>query len=80
MTMSETIENLSMDAQAGLLMTKSTSVGTKITALTTGTTRKARTELLEAGLIGSNGGLTIRGSAVAMKLQNAQLDALFGPE
>lgn len=37
-------------------------------------------ELFDAGIIGVNGGLTAVGSAIAERVQSAQLDALFGPE
>lgn len=37
-------------------------------------------QMFNAGLIGVNGGLTLKGSILAERLKNAQLDALFGPE
>lgn len=36
------------------------------------------TQMFGAGLIGENGGLTRKGSILAERLQNAQLDELFG--
>lgn len=78
MTMSETINELSVEARTALTSVKNSNVGTVIEPMITPfyVTR----ELRQKGLTGQSNGLTIRGSAVAMKLQNAQLDALFGPE
>lgn len=75
MTMDETIKALSDDARTALTSVKSALVGTVIMD---GVATSTLWELEDAHLIGANSGLTIRGSAVAEKLQNAQLEELFG--
>jgi hypothetical protein len=77
MNMDIMIEALSADAKTALASARGYHCGTVVMA---GVATSTLWELEDRGLIGPNGGLTIRGSVVAMKLQNAQLDALFGPE
>jgi hypothetical protein len=77
MNMDITIEALSVDAKTALVGIRGWAIGTAVMA---GVAISTLWELEDRGLIGPNGGLTIRGSAVAMRLQHAQLNALFGPE
>lgn len=76
MTMSETIEALSADAKAALLAAPhGGAIGVVIDPMTV---RAGITlELKAAGVTGQSNGLTIRGSAVAMKLKAAQERKLF---
>lgn len=73
--MQATIDMLSELAKDALRNAGSTRIGKRISDMTEGHVAR---ELLNAKLIGANGGLTIRGSAVAEKLISAQLDELFG--
>lgn len=73
MTMSETIEALSADAKSALLAAKGEYIG----ALVPPSKAVVDIELFEAGLLGGNGGLTIRGSGIVMKLKAAQERELF---
>lgn len=73
--MQATIDMLSTEAKSALTSGSSRIGAKRISDMTAGHVVR---ELLNAKLIGANGGLTIRGSAVAEKLQNAQLDELFG--
>lgn len=74
MTMNETISQLSADAKAALLAApKGGAIGVVITDIGFGVSA----ELTCDGIIGPNGGLTIRGSGVAMKLKAAQERELF---
>lgn len=76
MTMNETIEALSADAKSALLAAPN---GGKIGAVIDPMTVRAgiTLELKAAGVTGRSNGLTIRGSAVAMKLKRIQEDELF---
>lgn len=66
---------LSTNAVKVLENTRGFLIGTQ-----TGAIGPVMRELFDAGVIGPNGGLTAVGSAIAERVQSAQLDALFGPE
>lgn len=69
--MNETIDELSVGACERLAAGRGSRIGAVIEA------GAYADELAEAGLIGEGGGLTIRGSAVAERLQRQYLDAMF---
>jgi len=65
--------NLSENEKRTLAGAKGSRIGTEVQA-DPGTMMGLR----DAGMVGRNGGLTMKGSIAAQKLQDAQLDALFG--
>ena len=70
MTTSEIIKAMSPEARRTVENMSSALIGTVAPA--------SRPELSDFDLIGPNGGLTIKGSAVAERLQREALDRAFG--
>jgi len=73
MTVSETINEMSAGACEVLAGMPGARIGQVPPRLET-----LAGELAELGVIGENGGLTIKGSAVAKILQDQYLDRMFG--
>lgn len=69
-----TLAALSESAKTRLKVMSSAGIGMVPEAMSA----LVREELAERGLIGRNGGLTVRGSAVALILQRNYLDEVFG--